>query len=43
MQQHQRLLVGGPSAEALPITPRLHLLMAGVGFCTGLIVLDAAT
>jgi hypothetical protein len=39
----QRLLVGGPSADALPITPRLHLLMAGVGFWTGLIVLDAAT
>lgn len=39
----QRLLVGGQSADALPITPRLHLLMAGVGFWTGLIVLDAAT
>lgn len=39
----QRLLAGGQSADALPITPRLHLLMTGVGFWTGLIVLDAAT
>ena len=39
----QRLLAGGQSADALPITPRLHLLMVGVGFWTGLIVLDAAT
>jgi len=39
----QRLLAGGQPADTLPITPRLQLLMAGVGFWAGLIVLDAAT
>lgn len=39
----QRLLSGGEKADTLPITPRLQLVMAGVGFWTGLIVLDAAT
>ena len=39
----QRLLAVEPAGDALVITPRLHLAMAGVGFWTGLIVLDAAT
>ena len=39
----QRLLEAGQSADTLAITPWLQLLMAGVGFWTGLIVLDAAT
>ena len=38
-----RLLAADISAEANMVTPKLQLLMAGVGFWTGLIVLDAAT
>ena len=39
----QRLLAVEAAGDALLITPRLHLAMAGVGFWTGLIVLDAAS
>lgn len=39
----QRLLREKPNADQAAITPRLQLLMAGVGLWTGLIVLDAAT
>lgn len=39
----QRLLAADRAGEALTPSPRLHLLMAGVGFWTGLIVLDSAT
>ena len=39
----QRLLAADQVVDAPPITPRLQGLMVGVGFWTGLIVLDAAT
>jgi len=38
-----RLLAADRLATAQMVTPQLQLLMAGVGFWTGLIVLDAAT